>query len=155
MFILWNWGEEMRNNAWKECLESRLLDWADWYGRNLDHGLGFRNETMEYRLWKHGMCIRGTGKSDEPENDQAEEFERWVVQLYQWNTVLAEAICARYIEYRYLTMGQIARDKLSISVRVFEDRLSQAKNFLAAKLTFGENKRNTIAANEIIQHVYT
>lgn len=113
-----------------ELLEIRLQDWADWYGKQQDFGMGYPRESLEYKLWRDGVLVRVKGIAPQPDNPYAEEMEMWIC-LLQRNVGkdVREAICEKYMAPRLMSISKIA-DKLEISVKTLEYRINTAKKFL-------------------------
>jgi DNA-binding CsgD family transcriptional regulator len=129
-------------------IDDRLEKWADYYAVQGDGGLGFPKVNM---LWKimHGTAqIRSHGGYMDG-NNEAEEMERFMVELVRYNHLLAAALYAKYLGYilkpsneglkcvkriaRNAHMVTIARE-LDISVRTLDARITNAKNNLAGFL---------------------
>jgi len=120
------------NKTLKDALEDRLSEWAEWFkGRN-DSGVGFPKETMLHRLRRDGLLVRakaGWRGRTLPTNDNAEEVEAWVTDLYRYDKDLALVIRKRYFSYRKVPLRSIAR-KNGMSLYSFENKLCRARSFL-------------------------
>lgn len=130
-----------------QYLDDRLEEWADWYNKFSDGGMGYPSVTIEGRLMEMGVIIRVSGsKAGIPENHDAEEMERWICSMYKWKPKLALSVRARYQGdiykivnnvlhrvrrlSRISSMGEVAKN-MEISVKVLECNLREAKDYLA------------------------
>jgi len=81
-----------------EYTEKRLTQWADWYGRLCDFGLGYPRRSVEGRLRDDGgVLIAGTGLKLPPTNTEAEEVETLLVELGQMYPDRANAVKTEYL----------------------------------------------------------
>jgi hypothetical protein len=133
-----------------QYLDERLLDWATWYLKYNDGGMGYPPITIEGKLMKMGVIIRVQGATFIDENKEAEEMERWICQMYRWKPKLYLAVRAYFLGQIYKIEGnvlQIDKEKtrkltrnpskaqiseaMRISVKMLEGYLREAKDFLA------------------------
>lgn len=153
-------GVKMMMNLSK-YLDDRLADWAEWYNRHSDGGLGYPKITLEGKLMELGVIIRMDGnKIYMPENKEAEEMERWICTMYSWKPKLALSVRARFSGEVYkIINGHLARTKvlhrlasvpeiaraLDISVKVLECNLREAKDYLAGHFLESLEKKRKVA----------
>ena len=133
----------VNNKEWRQLLEVRLDEWADWQRLPKDFGLGFKKETMLYKLQRDGVVLRGTPGSgiNVDNNVSAEEMEGWVMVLHQMDENLSDVIRAKYIYEPKLPNDLIAK-KLRISVRTFEARLATSRSTLIGMMVLTNNAAN-------------
>lgn len=85
-------------------LENRLHQWAEWYSRKEDNGLGFPSESNEYKMQTYGNVPRGTpGPKPLPVHPAAQEVEETISMMATKNSQTeqyAAALRHYYLEGR-------------------------------------------------------
>jgi hypothetical protein len=116
--------------AYVEC---RLEEWADWYSRGCDLGLGYpRQSTIAGLLDNQGVLTKAQGRKPLPTHERSEEIEAFIIELVQQNSRIAKALCQFYLGKGSMT--QKAR-VLGISYAYFKMHVDMAKQWLAGRLT--------------------
>jgi hypothetical protein len=117
-------------NNYVEC---RLEEWADWYLRHGDLGLGYPKRTLEGRLMDEGgVLIKATLPPDLQCNAEAEEIEHFVVELRHQDARLATVLKEQYFGFGN-AMSKAKRLKLSYAN--FRVQLDMAKHWMAGRLS--------------------
>lgn len=121
----------MANNI--DCyVEHRLEEWANWYARNIDYGLGYPKRSVEGRLLDEGGCLsKSLGYKRELNHPAAEEIEALIREMSSYNEELAKAIRVEYIKNN--TQANKAK-LLSVSLAQFKLYLKMAKAWLSGRL---------------------
>lgn len=113
-------------------VEHRLKEWANWYTRNLDHGLGYPKRSVEGRLLDEGGYLsKRTGYKREMVHHDAEEIETLIKEMSLYNQELAKAIRVEYIKNN--TQANKAK-LLSVSLAQFKLYIKMAKAWLSGRL---------------------
>ncbi|MDF2866825.1 MAG: hypothetical protein K0S11_295 [Gammaproteobacteria bacterium] len=121
----------MANNV--DCyVEHRLKEWANWYARNIDYGLGYPKRSIEGRLLDEGGYLsKSSGYKRELNHPAAEEIEVLIREMSSYNEELAKAIRVEYIKNN----TQASKAKLlSVSLAQFKLYLKMAKAWLSGRL---------------------
>lgn len=115
-----------------DYVESRLEEWAEWYLKHGDFGLGYPWRSIEGRMIDNGgIIIRGIA----PEvlcNTEAEEIEHMVQELYRQDEFLARVLREQYFG-KGTAKNKSAR--LKTSYENFKIHLKMAKHWLAGRLS--------------------
>lgn len=121
----------MANNI--DCyVERRLEEWANWYARNIDYGLGYPSRSVEGRLRDEGGVLsKSTGYKRELNHPAAEEIEALIREMSSYNQELAKAIRVEYIKNN--TQANKAK-LLAVSLAQFKLYLKMAKAWLSGRL---------------------
>lgn len=122
-----------------QYIERRLEEWADWYSRGNNYGLGYPSCSILYRLMKEGHIIRSSGPKPLPTNEAAEEIESLIKIMAQQNQTMALAL-----RCQYFTQGSLRQKakQLNMSHTQFKHYVDMAHQWLAGRLSFLNN--NTI-----------
>ena len=81
-----------------DYVEQRLEEWADWYCRRDDHGLGYPKQSIEAELMAlGGLMIKMTGDYSPLGHANAEEIEFHIHALAKQNRVLADTLRSAYV----------------------------------------------------------
>lgn len=113
-------------------VEHRLQEWANWYARSLDNGLGYPKRSVEGRLLDEGGFLsKSSGYKRELTHPAAEEIEVLIREMSSYNKDLAQAIRIEYIKYN--TQACKAKS-LSVSLTQFKLYLKMAKAWLSGRL---------------------
>ncbi len=116
-------------------IESRLQEWADWFLRGNNYGIGYPHESFITMLEK-GL----TAKKKKafklpilPTCESAEEIEKFVVEMLHQNRPMAEAL-RKYYFGREPTI-QLKAKAFGISEPQFKVLLRMARQWLAGRLS--------------------
>ncbi len=121
-------------------LEKRLNEWARWYvtNPNLIQGYGDSN-LAKLRKWGLVLIQNNSHPGAGGENEDAEQMEKYIVDLTHFNELCGQALKDKYLAVAYgryeghqLT-SDLAR-KHRISVRTFQDRVAKAKLYLHGRM---------------------
>ena len=116
-----------------DYVEQRLIEWADWYLRRDDHGLGYPKKSIEAQLMElGGFIIKTTGCYYPPSHASAEEIELHLLALAKQNRQLADTLRGAYLLVG--TSRQKAK-RLQLSYTQFKVYLAMAKQWLAGRLS--------------------
>jgi len=116
-----------------QYVERRLEEWADWYLRYNDFGLGYPKKSLEARLMETGgYLVKTTGPVYPPENVEAEEIEGLVAEIARQTPKLAQALRAQYFDRGTLPFK--AR-KIGVSRTQFKVYVDMGKQWLAGRLS--------------------
>jgi len=114
-------------------LDERLINWAEWYTRYLDSGLGYPSQSIESLLLQHGgAVVKTTGSKPLPVCQSAEEIENMISELAKQNLKLANALRTYYLQRGSM---QHKAKCLSISYSQFKVYVDMAKQWLIGRLT--------------------
>jgi hypothetical protein len=113
-------------------LEERLYQWADWYSRGNFYGLGYPSCSMEYRMMTEGVVARNSRPKPLPSNEAAEEIEKLVKEMTEYNQTMANALRCQYFLPGSL---RSKATKLDISHSHFKHYVDMAHQWLAGRLT--------------------
>lgn len=116
-------------------IENRLQEWADWFIRGNNHGIGYPPESFITMLEK-GVNIKR--KKDFklpilPTNESAEEMEKFVVEMSRQNQQMANAL-RKYYFGREPTISLKAK-AFGVSGAQFKILLGMARQWLAGRLS--------------------
>jgi hypothetical protein len=75
---------------------ARLEEWAAWYSRVQDCGLGYPSTSLEYRMLRCGRTSRSAVIPVQPSHEAAEEIEQWVCEMAQENPLMARTLRCYY-----------------------------------------------------------
>jgi hypothetical protein len=122
----------MMSDTFIRYLEERLHQWADWYSRGNFYGLGYPSCSMEYRMMTEGVVTRNTRPKPLPSNEAAEEIEKLVKEMTEYNQTMANAL-----RWQYFLPGSLRSKaaKLDISHSHFKRYVDMAHQWLAGRLT--------------------
>jgi len=116
-------------------IENRLQEWADWFIRGNNHGIGYPPESFITMLEK-GI----TAKKKKafklpilPTNESAEEMEKFVVEMSHQSQQMADAL-RKYYFGREPTIHLKAKS-FGISAPQFKILLRMARQWLAGRLS--------------------
>lgn len=125
-----------------DYIESRLIEWAEWYLRDDDHGLGFPKKSIEAHLMElGGLLIKTTGYYYPPSHANAEEIEAYIRELAQQNRMLAETLRSAYL---WIGTGKQKAKRMRVSYTQFKVYLGMAKQWLAGRLSITPISTNKI-----------
>lgn len=116
-------------------IENRLQEWADWYIRGNNHGIGFPPESFITMLEK-GITIKKKKSFNLPilpSNESAEEMEKFVVEMSRQNQQMANAL-RKYYFGREPTI-QLKAKAFGVSGAQFKILLGMARQWLAGRLS--------------------
>lgn len=126
------------NSKSSEYTDLRLNEWARWSTGRINSNLDFPSRTTIGRMMEEG-CNRSDSQRIhlERENCLAEEIEKFVIQMTQFNSDAAKAL-----RFSYLLKGpQIYKaKKMQISTAEFRLNVNIAKAWLAGRL-FDSSKK--------------
>lgn len=126
-------------------VERRLQEWANWYARNLDYGLGYPKRSIEGRLLDEGGYLsKSSGYKRELNHPAAEEIEVLIREMSSYNTELAQAIRIEYIKHN--TQASKAKS-LSVSLAQFKLYLKMAKAWLSGRLLSVRHYKTSASTN--------
>ncbi|MDF2866824.1 MAG: hypothetical protein K0S11_294 [Gammaproteobacteria bacterium] len=110
-------------------LEKRLQEWALWYTRQEDVGIGYPHRSIEGRLQDDYIFFpaKGGGYQGIPYSSIAAEIEKLVVELSDYQALLADVLRADYTQTG--TQGNKAKN-LGISLAQFKFCAKLAKAWL-------------------------
>ena len=124
--------------SFEKYLEDRLEQWADWYLRGNFYGIGYPSCALEYRLLREGHIQRNPGPRPLPSNEAAEEIEDLVIQMAEYNLIMAEALrCQYFLEGTLRTRAAY----LKMSHTHFKHCVDMAHQWLAGRLSSEKHKR--------------
>ena len=106
-------------------LEQKLSTWGRWLWSANDAGVGYSKVNVVYKMMKHGQPIRGTGGSQTPDDETAEQVEIAVQALTLYEPNQAEALRTRYKHINW-TDEDCAR-LLKVSRRTFQRWLAKGR----------------------------
>ena len=114
-----------------EYIETRLQQWAEWYVRGNNIGLGYPSRSIEHRLMIEGVVIASTAPRDVPYHADAEEIEALVCELAAYNEDLAAVL-----RIHYLMIGSIRQKSkvISLSREKFSHYIDLARMWLSGRL---------------------
>jgi hypothetical protein len=78
-------------------VENRLNEWAEWVSHGNWYGIGYSACSIVYRLMTEGIIIKSTAPQIHPNNEEAEEMEALICELWKQNNDLANAIRIHYL----------------------------------------------------------
>src|SRR5947209_3669897 len=120
-------------NEMEYYIETRLQEWANWYIRGSDGGLGYPRRSIEGKLIDNGGCIIRNYQSYRMDiNPSAEETEKLLAEMSQYNKSLSKAV-----KYEYMETGtqSFKASKLGVSLAQFKLNLKIAKAWLVGRLS--------------------
>ncbi len=114
-------------------VEHRLEEWADWFSRGCDLGLGYpKQSTVAWLKENVGILTKAQGSKPLATHEQAEEMERLIVELALQNPRLARALRQQYLNNN--NARQKARN-MGLSYAHFKVQVDMAKQWLAGRLS--------------------
>jgi hypothetical protein len=120
-----------------DYLDQRLIEWADWYLRQNDHGLGYPKKSIEARLMElGGFLIKMTGHYYPPSHTNAEEIEDYIRELAKQNRILADTLRSAYLG---IGTGRQKAKRMQLSYTQFKVYLGMAKQWLAGRFSVGKH----------------
>jgi hypothetical protein len=133
--------KDSNQNEINTYVEYRLRDWGYWFVKDFSNGLGYPKATIEWRIMTEGILTKSTGSKTLPSHADAEEIEKLVNELNEYNDDLGSAVRSKYIEslkqFRDFSDAEV-ESKLAamrgISPRRFRDLIFLAKTWLAGRL---------------------
>ncbi len=118
----------------QEYVEFRLEQWADWYLRGNDSGIGYpRKNILQRFLEGGGVFVRGSTHQGFVSNSQAEEIEWIVKELAAQNRKLSDALRIQYFESGTMKSKAL---RLRVSQAQFKIWLGMAKQWVAGRLSY-------------------
>lgn len=114
-------------------LNKRLEEWAEWFSRYYDDGIGYAKQSTEYKMMKYGLVAREyIGKRPLPVNDEAEEIENLIrVMAFQNTQTCKYAVALReYYIYSKQNKRRTAR-ALGVSEALLRIHLENAQLWLS------------------------
>ncbi len=116
-----------------DYLEYRLQEWANWFCRGLDYGIGYPSKTTDAKLRDNGgIVLRSKGTPYLPCHESAEQIEMIVKKLAMQNKLTADILRLHYTERGSL---RHKAEKLKVSHTYFKYCLEMAKQWVAGWLT--------------------
>jgi hypothetical protein len=113
-------------------VKRRLEHWATWFmeGNNCD--LGYHPQSIIHVLMTVGILVKSSGPAQLPCDEDAEEIEALVYEMWKQNRNLANAL-----RHYYLSKGSL-REKsnfLNVSHVHFKYTVDMARQWLAGRLS--------------------
>jgi hypothetical protein len=120
------------NSEIMQHVEDRLNEWAEWFCHGNWYGLGYSPSTTIYRLMTEGIIVKGAISNMLPTNENAEEIEALIYEMWKQNEDLANAV-----RINYLTQGSVRHKskKFSIHRNRLTFQLDLARQWLAGRLS--------------------
>jgi hypothetical protein len=115
-----------------QIVEDRLNEWAEWASHGNWFGIGYSPCSILYRLMTEGILIKSTAPLIHPTNEEAEEMEALIRDLWNQNKDLADAL-----RIHYLFQGSLRykANKFSINRDRLTYHLDMARQWLAGRLS--------------------
>lgn len=117
-------------------IEHKLEQWASWYIRAGDSGLGYPSKSMEARIMEQDIYCRTAGPKYLPSNETAEEVEALITEMFKQTPKIALALREEYFSRD--TLPQKAKN-IGISRSQFKVCVDMAKQWLAGRLSSGRS----------------
>lgn len=122
----------MISNEFLKYIEQRLEQWADWYSRGNWYGLGYPVCSIEYRIMKEGILSKNTGYRSLPDNKEAEEIEKLVNEMSEYNKIMALAIRCHYFSCGGL---RTKAGKIKVSHMQYKSYVDMAHQWIVGRLS--------------------
>ncbi|MDX2164342.1 MAG: antiterminator Q family protein [Gammaproteobacteria bacterium] len=121
----------INENPMDAYLEHRLQEWAEWLKTGNFLNIGYQRQSS-IAMFHEGKTINQTGKSKASveTHEEAEEFERMVVQMAQYKPIMAD--CLRNYYLNQLSLRESAK-KFGISHAQYGAYLQMAKQWLVGR----------------------
>ncbi len=113
-------------------VDTRLVQWADWFSRSNLYSLGFSACSIEYRLMKEGVLINSTAPKQFRSNADAEEIESLVKEIERSNKKIGLALRSQYFGNK---TSRERAERLGLSYAQFRILVDQGRNWLAGRLS--------------------
>jgi hypothetical protein len=119
-----------------QYVEDRLNEWAAWVSHGNWYGLGYSPCSVLYRLMTEGILTKTTAPKMLPCNENAEEIEALIYEMWKQDQALAEAL-----RINYLTQGSLRykAKKFSINRDRLAYHLDMARQWLAGRLSASDS----------------
>lgn len=124
---------KISDSSMQDYVHYRLDQWADWYLRGNQYGLGYPKKNIMARLIDEGgILIKGTSHHSPSTNVQAEEIEMIVKSLAKQSQKLAEALRVQYFEQGTVPFKA---KRMGLSYTQFKVHVDMAKQWVAGRLS--------------------
>lgn len=115
-----------------QYVEERLIEWAEWYKKGGDSGIGFSHRNMLARLREEGgLLISGTGAKSLASHPAAEEIEYLVRELAKRHFDRAKAL---QIYYFYPIEHELKAKRSGFKKTQYYTHLSLAREWIKGYL---------------------
>src|SRR5205823_4172501 len=106
-----------------------------WYSSGNSYGLGYPRRSIEHAMMTEGFSDKTAKSKFLPSNDEAEEIERFVVEMEKQNKKMGIVLRFHYFEPGALrTQAENFSEKHSdISYNTFKDYVDMARYWLAGR----------------------
>ena len=134
----------LKDEKFMKYVDARLDQWATWYGTGNSYGLGYPHRSMEHLLMTEAATSKSVTPKYLPCNEEAEEIERFVVEMEKQNKKMGIVLRFHYFEPGALrTQAENFSKKYSdISYNTFKDYVDMARYWLAGRLSaYHKNKK--------------
>lgn len=116
-------------------VEMRLQQWAEWYGRHKDHGIGYRKQSNEYLIMRDkGVMIKGTTQFCLPTDEAAEEIERLLCEFIQYGEAHQKMVKAFINCYVETGVMQHKAEAAGVSLACLKTWMGLIKHWLMGRL---------------------
>ena len=120
------------NKDIQNSIENKLEQWATWYIKSGDYGLGYPSKAVEARIMEHDVYCRTAGPKYLPSNETAEEIEVLITEMFKQTPKIALALREEYFSRG--TLPQKAKN-IGVSRSQFKVCVDMAKQWLAGRLS--------------------
>jgi hypothetical protein len=113
-------------------VEERLVEWARWYTRGNNGGLGYP-KTSSITMFMQGKTISKAKRTAKPlpTHERAEEIESFINEMHAHKPLMASAIRLHYLDHLSLRRNA---GNLRISHSQFKSYISMGKQWLAGRI---------------------
>lgn len=127
-----------KHSSFLNYVRERLQQWADWYIRGNDFGLGYPKCSIEYRMRTEGRLQKRRGPKPLPVNEAAEEIEAFIKEMAEHhNRLMAEALRCQYlVTGTYRTRAK----RLNVSYSGFKSLVDMGEQWLAGRLSIKKRR---------------
>ncbi|MFT3741105.1 MAG: hypothetical protein QM752_00205 [Gammaproteobacteria bacterium] len=122
-----------KHSSFLHYVRERLEQWADWYIRGNDFGLGYPKCSIEYRMRTEGRMQKRRGVKPLPSNEAAEEVENLIKEMAEHhNRLMADAIRCQYLVTGTL---RTRANRLNVSHSGFKSLVDMGEQWLTGRLS--------------------
>lgn len=122
----------MKSESFEKYVEHRLEEWAEWFNRKVNDGIGFPPHSVEYRLMTEAIIEKTHGPKPLECHTDAEEMESLVKVLSEHNPKTALALRIHYFGRR---KSRDRSEELKVSATRFRIYVDMARQWLAGRLS--------------------